>query len=238
MIFNHNKIDEILDALFPLPEHFGVNIDYGFEPIDLDLILDAVHGVDPDATVCFGISKLVIVSDEIGDVAIKIPFKGYAENYDTYDTEKDEYIEVWHRFCYAASSDQSDYCLAEYEKFKELCKQGLDCFVAKTIYYKEKDGVRIFIQEKVTPENDLWKTPQASQASKNIVKTWRDKDMFDMDEEWVANCIDKYGQEKVEQFLNYCADEDQDILGDVHSGNYGYRLDNTPVILDYSNYND
>lgn len=235
MVFNHRKIDEILDALFPLPEHFGVNTDN--ELIDLDLIKEAICDVDPYAFISFGVSKLVIISDEIGDVVIKIPFKGFIED-SYYDEEKEEYVDLWYNFSCAAGSDPGDYCLAEYEKFRELYKHQLDCFVAKTIYYQERDGIRIFIQEKVTPEDDLWDTPQASQASKNIAKKWYEEGFWKQDKEWIANCIDKYGQEKVKQFLNYCTDIDPDILADIHPGNYGYRSDNTPVILDYSNYND
>ena len=59
-----------------------------------------------------------------------------------------------------------------------------------------------------------------------------------MDTNWIANCIDKYGQSKVERFLNYCENIDPDLLEDVHSGNYGYREDGTPAILDFSNFLD
>ena len=233
MTFNHEKVDEILDALFPLPDRFGVDIDNDSTPLDIDMIEEAVHGADPDADIRSGVSKLVIISDNIGDVVIKIPFNGYLEEpIDDTDEEDD-----WHYFEGASSTDCTDYCLAEYEKFQELQNEHLNCFVAKTEFYVERCGVRVFVQEKVTPENDSWRTPQASKASETIANEWYDEGRFYINPDWIANCIDQYGTVQVQRFLDYCKYVDPDILGDVHSGNYGYREDGSPVILDYSNYN-
>ena len=55
---------------------------------------------------------------------------------------------------------------------------------------------------------------------------------------FLANCLDKYGKSKVKRFLHYCANIDPDILEDIHDGNFGYRKDETPCLLDYSNFND
>ena len=79
MTFNHKLVDEFLEAIFPLPEEFGVICyeDENSEPVDFSFFQEAVWDVDPDATVCFGMSKIVIISPNLGNVVIKIPFNGY-----------------------------------------------------------------------------------------------------------------------------------------------------------------
>lgn len=234
MTFNHKLVDEFLEAIFPLPEKFGVLChDYeDSEPIDFALLQEMVWDVDPDATVCFGMSKIVIISPRLNGVVIKIPFNGYFKEV---DMEGNMY---WHSFRWASGSDPKDYCLTEFEKYQRLKTYGLDCFVAKVMLYKEKCGVRVFIQEEVTPENDSYCTCRPSKKSQDLADKWYDEGKFYIEPEWIANCLDKYGKSKVERFLYYCANIDPDILEDVHSGNFGYRSNETPCILDYSNFLD
>lgn len=234
MTFNHKLVDEFLEAIFPLPEEFGVicgNDDDNDEPIDFWFFQEAVRDVDPDAIVRFGMSKIVIISPNLGNVVIKIPFNGY------YESDMDGSLE-WNPFCWAAGSDSKDYCLTEFEKYNRLKTYGLDCFVANVMFYKKICGVRIFLQEQVTPENDSYCTHRPSRKSQDLADKWYDEGKFYIKREWIANCLDKYGKSKVERFLYYCANIDPDILEDVHSGNFGYRGDETPCILDYSNYSD
>lgn len=229
MEFNHELVDKFLEAIFPLPKKFGMLIHtedttIEDEPYCLSEFEEAVHDIDSDASICFGMSKIVIVSDLLKDVVIKIPFNGSYED------------GVWRPFAWASGSDSSDYCLAEYEKYKKLKDNQLDCFVAETAFYKTIDGVRVFIQEKITSENDLYQTPRPSQASLDLAKKWDDEEHFYMDSEWIANCLDWYGESKVKSFLSYCNNIDLDILEDMHGGNYGYRENEAPAILDYSNF--
>ena len=234
MTFNSKIVDNILDNLFPLPEEFGVIIseDFPSEPINICTIRRVVLEIDPDALVYFGMSKLVIMSPNIGNVVIKIPFNGYYfENNETGELE-------WNPFEWADGTDKSDYCLTEYEKYERLQAYDLDCFVTKTIFYKIKCGVRIFLQERVIPKTELLTSPITSKNSKDLAKKWQDEGKFYIDSEWIATCLDKYGKSKVERFLYYCSNLDLDILEDVHSGNYGYREDETPCIFDFSNYGD
>lgn len=234
MTFNHRLVDEFLEAIFPLPEQFGVIIsddDETTEPIDYSLIQEVVWDVDPDASVYFGMSKLVIVAPSLNGVVIKIPFNGrYYE-----DCEGELH---WVPFEWATGSDKSDYCLTEYEKYNRLKTYGLNCFVAKTIFYGIRCGVRVFIQEEVTSQNDLYQTRRPSEKSSNLANKWYDEGKFYIEPEWIANCLDKYGESKVERFLYYCSNIDPDILEDMHDGNFGYRPNELPVLLDYSNYND
>lgn len=232
MKFNHKLVNDFLEAIFPLPKKFGI-VEYeeeNSEPINFSIIKNAVFDIDPFAQVSFGASKLVIISPKLDGVVIKIPFNGwYTENVDTGELS-------WTYFYWATGSDESDYCLAEYEKFQKLKTYGLSCFVAKTLFYKKIDNFRIFLQEVVTPEEDIFEEYHPSQKSQKIADEWRKQGMFFIDSKWIANCLDKYGESKVKRFLFYCTNIDPDILEDAHSGNYGYRENETPALLDYSNF--
>lgn len=232
MTFNYHNINKVLEAIFPLPKNFGLIQE---EQLETDAFWDLeyeLHSIDPSAFLSHGASKLVIISPNFGNVVIKIPFNGFYiednENGDLY----------WQDFSWATGSDSSDYCLAEYEKYHKLKAYGLDCFVAKTLYYKTICGFRIFLQEKIIPENDLYLSYTPTAKSKKLADKWRNEGIFYIDSEWIANCLDKYGQSKVKRFLNYCSNIDLDILEDSHCGNFGYRENGTPAILDYSNFLD
>lgn len=229
MTFNNKIIDEILNSIFPLPEQFGL-IDNN-EPIDIDYLEDTIRKVDNSAYIEYGASKMVIISPNFGNVVIKIPFNGHFE--ETYYGDLE-----WYPFEYATGSNISDYCLAEYEKYKKLKTYGLDCFVAKVIYYKTLYGKNIFLQEFVDPLSEIWKSPLPSDNSKDIAEKWKEERKFRIDTEWIANCIDKYGESKVKRFLHYCSNIDLDIFRDIHRGNFGYRKNDTPAILDFSSYEE
>lgn len=237
MTFNHVLVNQILDAIFPLPSKFGIEIPVDEEvyPKNYNIIKSEIFHVDPYACVYFGASKIVIASPKIGNAVVKIPFNG------TYyqEEENDEEFE-WIPFEWAPGSDPADYCLAEYEKYQRLKDYGLGCFVAKTLFYKKRDGFRIFIQEYVMPENESCDSHNASDQSTTTAKKWRreGKIRSDLENEWIANCLDIYGESKVKRFLYYCDNIDPDILEDIHKANYGYRENGTPCILDFSNYMD
>lgn len=232
MTFDREKIDAILNNIFPLPKEFGsVNYDYEFEVINENILRQAIFEVDPFAYICYGASKLVIISPKIKNIVIKIPFNGTY-----YSIEEDGSI-VWEPFHWAPGSDNTDYCLAEYEKYCRLKTYGLDCFVAKTCYYKTIDNVRIFLQEKVILNSEsCYSNAFPSEKSKSIAQNWWAEGVICIDPEWIASCLDKYGKSKVERFLWYCNNIDLDILEDAYSSNIGYRENGTPVIADYSNF--
>lgn len=244
MVFNHNVVNQILDAIFPLPEEFGV-VAYENDAPDLQWEYDLykrIWTIDEKASIYYGMSKLVIISPEVGDVVIKIPFNGsyeyvYKDDYDEEDDDNyndDEY--EWAPFHYAPGSDQSDYCLAEYEKFQALKTLHLDCFVAKTFLYKVCCGVRVFIQEKVSSIEDCYDDHRPSKQSQDLARKIKREKFVSLDTDWLANCLDAYKQSKLDKFITYCHKVDYNILSDLHCGNYGYRKNGTPVILDYSDF--
>lgn len=233
MTFNYLLVNQFLDTIFPLPEEFGLIFDDGYghsELPDYEQLLIKLRSVDPDVSVECGMSKFVILSPNLKGIVIKIPFNGcYIED------EEDGSLK-WEFFESAPSEDFSDYCLAEFEKYKNLKANKLNCFVAKTYFYKTISGIRVFIQEEATAKNNTLNIPQASKASFELAKSLNKGSSCCINAEWLANCLDKYGKSKVKRFLNYCESVDFDIIADLHSGNLGYRFNNTPVILDYSNF--
>jgi hypothetical protein len=232
-MYNYSLIDKFLEAIFPLPAHFGILYSNSYEdtPIKFSELEQAIHDVDPEAEINYGISKMAILSPNLDNVVIKIPFNG--------SFSKENEIYVWYPFESASGSDIADYCLAEYEKYNSLKTYGLDCFVAKTIFYKTIDNFRIFLQEEVTPECNYLSALKPSERSKKLAKEWKDKRNFYYSQEWLASCFDAYGEDKVAKLFDYYNQVDSDILQDLHDGNIGYRIiDKSPAILDYSNFMD
>lgn len=244
MNINYPFVDKILDAIFPLPEKFGIRADVDYvENIEAILQKD----ISKDIRVCHGISKMVILAPALGDIVIKIPFNGqytYGARYGPWrhsskwvgETEWGKPIEFEY-FSGASGSDETDYCLAEYEKYQNLKDSSLDIFVAQTLFYKVKNDVRIFLQERANAVEDSIATPRPSENSVETAKKYyNNTDYAYMNLDWVANCIDSYGRDITERFLRYVAEEDEDILGDMHNGNFGYRDDGTPVLLDFCDF--
>ena len=239
MVFNYNMVNKIIEALPPLAENFGIiyyenGDDVHLYPIYEEEFEYRLRQVDSSIRIEYGASKLVITSPKLDGVVIKIPFSGY---YSTY--EEDETFPEWEPFRYASGTKENDYCFAEYEKFKALKKQGLDCFVAKTFLYKTiSTNTAVFIQEAITPLGYLWKPRIPSKESKDLAKKIKEEREISISSDWIANCLDYYHQSKVERFFSYCQDVDLDILGDMHYQNYGYRRNGTPAILDFSDFQD
>lgn len=229
MIFNHEVVDKFIQVVAPmLPPDLCEDYIDDDEESELQLL---VKRVDPFASIKCGVSKMVILSSQLENFVIKIPFKGSYE----YNSSKEQ--DEWSPFCWAPSFiDTSDYCLAEYEKYQKLKIYGLNCFVAKTYFYKTVNDFRIFVQERVTPlifdTKDRLPSDRASKIAQLIQKD------ISLDTKWLANCIDVYGSSKLKRFLYYCKNIDLDLVQDCHRGNYGYRGNGTPCFLDYSGFLD
>lgn len=231
MKYNKEIVDKMLAAVFPLPAKFGVySTDdpkfhqcQGFS--DSARLNRVLSEIDPQVVINYGMTKMVIIAPSLGEVVIKIPFNGF------YSFE--EGTRFWYRLPYGSYS----YCMSEYKKFCKLKHLNLKGFLAKTIFYEERDGVCIFLQERVNPRDEMIKAPHYSFESQEIVEKWQKMNTFPiLDAEWTAACIDKYGKFKTEKFLYYCMDFDNDLIEDWRDENIGYRNNGTPVILDYANF--
>lgn len=237
-----------------LPENFGKVQDEDFIA-DIGEIEDKIWAIDHTVEFYSGVSKLAIVAESLGKVAIKVPFNGYYEysdeyydylNSDEYDDDDDDEEEwdfnskyYFENFCGGGGKWNSDYCAEEYATYKELKELGYEKFVAETELLGGINGMYILVQEFVTSMNDFDKkvinSKKAVETSERIRKDYSAAN--NVDNNWVAACVEHYGEELSKKFFNYTEEDGYSILADAHWGNYGYREDGSPCVLDFSDYN-
>lgn len=235
-----------------LPENFGKMQDDDFI-VDMGKIEGRIWAIDHTVRFYSGISKLAIVAESLGEVAIKVPFNGcyeYSDEYydylhsDEYDYDDDN--EEWdfdrkycfEKFCGGGGRYNDDYCAEEYAAYKELKELGYEKFVAETELLGGINGMYILVQEFVTSMNDFDKkvinSKEAVETSKRIREDYGAAN--NVEDDWVAACIEHYGEELSEKFFNYTEEDGYFILADAHWGNYGYREDGSPCVLDFSDF--
>lgn len=220
MVFDKDYVDFILEQIFPL------NYENFFSYKYFKALQKKITEIDENIKLERGLTKCVIIPPCTSFV-IKIPFKG---------TILGNNISL---FSGADAEDKSDYCLAEYNKYLSLKDASLEKFVAKTYYYKTIDGIRIFIQEKIIPlnNNNISQYSFNSKNSFNLAeKTLDEYGIYDIDTEWMGACFEIYGYDKVIEFIEFCIYTDTDLIEDMHDGNYGYRENGEPALLDFSGY--
>lgn len=242
MTLDKTLISDVCNSLL-IPADFGIDEDgddiYGvFDAVSTDM-----KGVLADDSYCLasGVTKLVIIP-ELCDFVFKVSFNGYY--YQQYDDNKleDEDSYAFEQFAGSGGSDSSDYCLAEYEKYQDLRAAGVSMFFAETEFAGvTKDGSRIFIQEKAYPRSHGNSSKKASQESKDRVKSMEshnELNLFDYiyDTDWWALALECYGEDALQALEEYIQKDDSP-LQDMHDENFGYRLDGTPCIIDFTDYN-
>ena len=262
MNFNRELAIKLVNAVFDMmPEDYQFGHVCGNDqiPTNFEMIYDEVKRADVDAELYYGISKLVIISPHLGDYVIKVPFNGmYEENYDCGCSKEDEcdydgrcccycehgvepdYKDYWCDYSNADSPTGWNYCDAEWQKYKNLRKIGLNCFVAKTYPFVEIEGFKCFIQEVATAEDDADgnETSRVTKASRKKAENINSEFHCCLNEDWLGLCIEIFGANKVRRFMKYVEEKDPEILNDMHSGNYGYRPNGTPCILDFASFDN
>ena len=255
MNFDRDVVDKMINTIPPIlgETPFGLLIDgdNGPEnPICFDEIQEQILNIDGDAEFRYGMSKLVIIAPSLKDIVIKIPFSGvYDKYYDDYDKshkdityfDEDLYEYDFSAFENARTKDKADYCTVEYEKYQKLKDLNFEIFVAETAFYTTlSNGIKVYIQEKAYSSEDdpNWSNRKSTQRSHNLARHWSEDEGITIDTEWVGLCIDKYGEKKTKEFLDYCNYKDPIIISDCHCGNIGYRMDGSPLIIDYSGFED
>lgn len=221
-----------------VPEKFGCDQDSEFDSRDLydqlaRLNMGSFHIEN-------GITKAVIIFDSLPYV-IKIPFNGMWEYDYDYDEENDEYIECDANFIYFSNAhalDTSDYCWDELDKITAAYDYGYGCFFPEAaVVYEDNKGFRFYIQEKVRPACERNFTPTTSKESydkaANLAIGYRI-----CSEDWRAAAIENYGESILISFIDWNDVGARGYLEDMHSGNYGYRFDGTPVLFDVSGFRD
>lgn len=221
-------------------QYFGANSESELDDYDF------FEQLAPEVETRWGATQVCIIDPDLEDV-IKIFFNGEFEN--IYDEDDDysydvDFIEFRHDYANIAETI--------YEDAKKL---GFGDFFAAFEKIGETDGSKrpVFRQEYVIPLDDGGYSNPSKKAidivnKKQYADNDKDNDDFDevvymerakwrtFDTRWTAAAIDAYGYELVERFLSFV--RETSIHLDMHSGNYGYRKDGTPCILDWAGFDE
>ena len=222
------KVIDTIDRLALIPEDFGVNIEEDWCPVAEELAWKIEKETGIPVEVYHGVSKVAIIIPGCS-LVIKIPFKGqwrYEENYNE-ETEEYEGGEEWFE-----PFDCDDYCALEADVYTDAEEAGYEQYLAETKFYKAIKNTYVYIQERVyTLYSDKASTP--TDDSRKKIKDRCGSYLGTQD--WSACFIDFFGEEAFENFYHYCVYEGKVcIADDLHSANIGFRVDGSPVILDYS----
>lgn len=217
-----NTIDDLIN------NEMGINNEYD----DNALVDDMSYRLnDLGYTVCYGISKVVIL-DDYHDEVIKIPFNGI------YSYNEEEEIDIFHQNyganTYQESGSEWDYCETEVLNYALAAEKGYEEFFLETQLLGEYNGHPIYRQKKgITMSNN-----ESIHASAESAKLYRDSRSLHNEAgmEWTAIAVDQYGKEKIEDFLNFLAETGMDE--DLHADNVGFNTEGKCVLIDYSGWRE
>lgn len=219
-------------AVLSIPGEIGPEEDGS---CDNDWLLYQLGEGDISAQVECGISKVVIIPED-GNFVIKIPFNGmyhYNWNEDDEDDYGDSEFEYYY---YACAPDHSDYCWDEVIKIEKAYEMGYGKLFPDTKFLQEKDGHRVYIQEKVRTAryfnpNDI--SEDSRKKAESMGKYYKK-----CDNTWRAAVVEFYGESYWKDFCDWDYLSDVNILSDMHADNYGYDMNGYPIILDASGFRD
>lgn len=185
----------------------------------------------------WGISKAVIIFEELPFV-IKIPFYGSWDFEGEYNAETDEYEcgeDYFKEYQYAGESGSNDYCSAEEHVISEMEGVGFGALAPDMMCIGEHNDHNFYIQEKVRvfDYDEVQTTEDSLKRAREM-----EHEYWYGESEWRAAILDNYGEEFWKEFINWAHSRNFAFLGDMHSGNIGYRFDGTPVILDLAGFDD
>lgn len=173
----------------------------------------------------FGATKLVLIFKDLGFV-IKIPLS-YCNGEELCGAE--DALDNW------------NYCEQEAVRFEWMRDEKLDKIFAETRRLTDIHSFPIYIQEYVETLNKISneKREDAYYSHTNLdtkkIEEISNKNNYEnIDIEWEADVLVKYGEEFYTHFMNVISDYD---IRDLRIANIGY-IDKRPVILDYAGFND
>ena len=204
-----------------------------------DSFMNYVNNYFPNFfTHAYGASKFVLIpKDPKIPYVIKIPYTGsyYEEaSYLTktgYYSGRHEYIE----FFQAENNERNwDYCAVEVERYNIATQYDLEKYFAKTQLLDFVRGYPVYIQERGITFSGSRNSHVHSHL--DILKTIKEIPLFyHINQDWLTDFRLCYGTEKLKIFIDFIQKLNWD--DDLRNENIGY-INNLPVIIDYSSFNE
>lgn len=213
-------VKDILNISFPA--EFGSDEDAE----ETYAIEDVYHQLDDDVKTAYGASKFVIILND--DEVVKVPFNGCY----WYDDD----AEGGMRF---DEFNNNDYCATEAAVYADAVALGVEKFFASTKYYGSTiDHTPIYVAERVYTlyendelRNNITTTKDSIDKAKEISKEYHKY----FPQIWLEKAVEYYGEKAVIDLMAFI---ELEHINDFNTGNVGFRKDGSPVILDYSGYEE
>lgn len=196
-----------------------------------------IKEVPEDCNYNYGASKLVIIPEH-EDYVIKIPFNCvYNEDYTALDDEQEEWLYFQNAYYCRQEVYGWDYCEAEVEYYEEAADWGVEKYFAETRYIGDCYGWPIYIQPKCEAMEDTRRSHSHTLEEYDSIQE-------------KADSVNQYGIRDRDFLCDLFKDADVDtvsllfqfideMLNDLHSGNYGYFEGTTDAcLLDYAGWGD
>lgn len=207
-----------------IPEEFGkAECDTLTE--SLEYVMEQLKVTQNSGEVTWGSTKFIIFLND--KQVIKIPFNGVF----TYDDEfyyhvTENYCQVEEEIYKRAKEKKLDYYFTEVKKVGET-KNKVPIYISERVKYLGKD----YDCDNIIITDELYRKINSIKKSFSFLKT----SYIHLTIPWIAAAIQYYGEQSILDLLNFIEDED---INDLHDENIGFRADGTPVILDYSGYDE
>lgn len=211
----------------PVPDWFGLyssNDDLCPDADTYDsIVYDLAKECGIDINTAWGCSQYVIITEN-KDV-YKIPFNGEYHEGDIYANIDNDFDDFETNYSEKAVEVYNNAVIDGVEKmFSKIEKIGFSCN-GHPIY--KQDYAREYLNA------EKGRTSASKDSSAKAKKMLKEKKYVPFYFDWLSLAIDAYGEEEVENLLNFIKKENVD---DLHRGNYGFDANNLPVIFDYSGF--
>lgn len=189
---------------------------------------ELINQLDNHMEITWGASQFVIYSNK-WDYVYKIPFKG------SYEYEEDEDCDCFNEY-------MLNYCEEAVKIYAAAEEANVEFFFAETDYVGSSyNDYPVYAQPKVIPYNRLCSSSRRAPSAGSLLRAkeidieYREKNYcrIPFEDDWVGAVIDEYGEDALMKLVKFIKEEN---ISDLHSGNYGYTLDNKPIIFDYSGF--
>lgn len=196
-----------------------------------------IKEVPEDCNYNYGASKLVIIPEH-EDYVIKIPFNCvYNEYYTDLDDEQEEWLYFQNAYYCRQEEYGWNYCEAEVEYYEEAADWGVEKYFAETRYIGDCHGWPIYIQPKCEAMEDTRRSHSHTLEEYDSIQEKADSvnQHGIRDRDFLCDLFkdaDVYTVSLLFQFID-------EMLNDLHSGNYGYFEGTTDAcLLDYAGWGD